>query len=136
MRKILLVLSAICLILLLSCGRSNPIVGSWVKSYSKEVFDGANMGMVSTITFNSDGTLEEKNEIQTGVNGDDFSIGFTLVGKWEKTSEDKMIVHMEKCIIDGKEKENKKDVEYTIVKLDGDDLEMMSGGEIEKYHRK
>lgn len=130
-------LSLICVtLLLLSCGKSDPIIGSWVKGDSKEVFEGANMGMVSTVTFNADGTLEEKHEIQTGVNNDDFSIGFTLVGKWEKSSEDKLIVRMEKAIIDGEEKENKKDVEYTIVKLDGEDLEMMSGGEIEKYRRK
>lgn len=134
MKKWLLFVCAV--LFFLSCGNSDPIVGSWVKGDSKEVFEGANMGVVSTITFNSDGTLEEKNDIQTGVNDNDFSIGFTLVGKWEKTSEDKLIVRMEKAIIDGEEKENKKDVEYTIVKLDGDDLEMMSGGKIEKYHRK
>lgn len=132
-KVILLTMVAIALV---GCNKSDQIVGTWVKSESEEVFKGGNVGMVSTVTFNSDGTLEEKHEIQTGVNDDNFSIGFTLVGKWEKPSEEKLFVHMEKAIIDGKESNNKKDVEYTIVKLDAENLEMMSGGKTEKYRRK
>lgn len=134
MKKVLLL--TMVAIALVGCNKSDQIVGTWVKSESEEVFKGGNVGMVSTVTFNSDGTLEEKHEIQTGVNDDNFSIGFTLVGKWEKPSEEKLFVHMEKAIIDGKESNNKKDVEYTIVKLDAENLEMMSGGKTEKYRRK
>lgn len=51
-------------------------------------------------------------------------------------SEDKLIVHMEKAIVKGEEMVNKKDVEYTIVKIDNESLEMMSGGKTEQYRRK
>ena len=134
MKKVIyLILLAIALV---GCKKSDTIIGTWVKSESEEVFTGGNVGMVSTFTFNQDGTLEEKHELQAGANNEDFSLGLTLVGKWQMPSEDKLIVHMEKAIVKGEEMVNKKDVEYTIVKIDNESLEMMSGGKTEQYRRK
>lgn len=134
MKKVLLF--TIMAIALVGCNKSNKIVGTWIKSESEEVFKGGNVGMVSTVTFNSDGTLEEKHEIQAGANQESFAMDFSLIGKWVMPTDEKLIIHMEKAIIEGKESNNKKDVEYTIVNLDAENLEMMSGGKTEKYRRK
>ena len=123
-------------IALVGCNKSNKIVGTWIKSESEEVFKGGNVGLVSTVTFKSDGTLEEKHELQTGANNENFAIEFSLIGKWVMPTNEKLIIHMEKAVIEGKESDNKKDVEYTIVNLDAENLEMMSGGKTEKYRRK
>ena len=135
MKKVLL-LMVVAIMTLSACNKQNPIVGSWVKSESKEAFKGANVGMVNVITFNSDGTVENKNELQAGVKQHDFSQVFTIYGKWEMPSDDKLILNMEKAVINGEEMENKKDIEYTIVKLDDDNLELMTGGKVDKYSRK
>lgn len=134
MKKVLLF--TMMAIALVGCNKSNKIVGTWIKSESEEVFKGGNVGLVSTVTFKSDGTLEEKHELQTGANNENFAIEFSLIGKWVMPTNEKLIIHMEKAVIEGKESDNKKDVEYTIVNLDAENLEMMSGGKTEKYRRK
>ena len=43
---------------------------------------------------------------------------------------------MERTFVKGEEMENKKDVEYIIIKVDGENLKMMPDGKTEQYHRK
>lgn len=135
MKNLLLIVCAV--LLFLSCGNSNPIIGRWVTSESEEVFKGGNVGAVLTMTFNPDGTLEEKFEFQVGAKDKNFGNEVIMVGKWQMPTDDKLIVHFEKAIIDGEEKDSDNDeVEFTIIKLDGDNLEMMKGGKEVKLRRK
>jgi len=127
-------------ILLISCSDGSPVVGTWVKTDSKSNQSlGVSMGMVSVLKLKRNGNLEEVHEIQGKVEGgteSGGSVSFRLVGKWEIPSEDKLIMHMEKCHVGEREFENKKDVEYTIINISKDRMELMSGGEIDIYERK
>ena len=134
MKKVLLLIMMA--IALVGCKKSNAIVGTWVQSVSEEAFKGGDVGMVSNFTFNSDGTWEGKHEVQMGVRNENFSVDFSLIGKWEMPTNEKLIIHIEKAIIEGEESDIKEDKEYAIVNIDAENLEMMSGGKTIKYRRK
>lgn len=127
-------------ILLISCSDGSPVVGTWVKSDSmSDQSLGVSMGMVSVLKIKGNGNLEEVYEIQgkaecgTESGG---SVSFHLFGKWEMPSEDKLVMHFEKCYVGEQEFENTKDVEYTIINIGKDRMELMSGGDIDIYERK
>lgn len=137
MRKYLLFI--VFALALVSCGESNKLIGTWVKSESGEVHDSANIGIISTMKLNSDGTYEERYDLQASNSEKDYSMDITSFGKWEMPSEEKLILHFEKTIIKGYKNENKRekrDVEYTIIKVDDEILELMAKGQIFIYVRK
>ena len=127
-------------VFLISCSDGAPVVGTWVKSDSKSNQSlGVSMGMVSVMKLKGNGNYEEVHEIQGKVEGgteSGGSVSFRLFGKWEIPSEDKLIIHVEKCYVGEREFENKKDVEYTIINISKDRMELMSGGDIDIYERK
>lgn len=121
---------------LVSCGESNKLIGTWVKSESGEVYDSGNFGFVSTMKFKSDGSFEERRDFQASNSEKDYSFDFKLLGKWEMPSEEELIIHFEETVIAGEKSESKKDEEYTIIKVDDESLELMSKGKKEIYVRK
>lgn len=133
MKKVIFFLMTV--LFLTSC--SNSIVGTWISTKSDSaVNDRFNIGTVQYHTFNSDGSYENKMDLQASLDGDNTALSIKLTGKWEIQNEDKLIVHVEKAIINGQESPNVKDVDYSIVENDGDNLKLMTGGKEITWKRK
>ena len=137
MKKCLLLMLMVFPLMFIGCANNNKIIGTWirVKSAPKDN-TGVSSGSVTYLTFNNDGTFEEKTCLQIGVDSQSSSDLITILGTWEMKDENTLSMDAKTVKAFGETRENHKITEYAISRLDDESLEMMEGGKELKYRRK
>lgn len=137
MKKYLWIMLMVFPLMFTCCTSNNKIVGTWVSVNSTPKDNaGISSGMVTFLTFNADGTFEQKSSLQIGVDNQSSSDLITILGTWEMKDENTLSMDAKTVKAFGEMRENKKVTEYVISRLDDEVLEMMESGKELKYRRK